>query len=232
MRSMRSILGGAAVLFALFVSAAPAAAESVNCPVASVRRGVTTALPRGWFSTPVESRLTEARIDMIGFQAHMTCVYGEAARVMREVPSGQTCTPRSGGFECSAGGGPAPAPASETHGAGTFSVRGTWHFDLDAGAESARAGAEFWYEVIRDNETYLTPRNGTRYAVRSSASEPGYAGCTAATYSEARLRIESLAARAWICVRTSDGRLGQFRIDSIDRFSSPRRMTITHTTWR
>lgn len=228
---MRLILGGVAAALALFISVAQAAAESVDCPVASVRRGVTTALPRGWFSTPVESRLTEARIDMVGRQAHMTCVYGEAGRIMREVPSGQTCTPRSGGFECSAAGGSTPAPVSEAHATGTFNVRGTWHFDLDAGAESARAGAEFWYEVIRDNETYLTPRNGTGYAVLG-ASEPGYAGCTAAAYTEARQRIESIPGRAWICVRTSDGRLGQFRIDGVDRFSSPRRMTITYTTWR
>lgn len=228
---MRMMLGGLAALFAALAVATPAAAESIDCPLPSVRRSVTTTLPSGWFSTPVESRLTEARIDMIGAQAHMTCVYGEAARVMREVPSGQTCTPRSGGFECSTSGGAAPAPASEAHSSGAFNVRGTWHFDLDAGAESARAGAEFWYEVIRDGETYLTPRNGARYAVRSM-SEPGYAGCTAATYVDARLRIESIPGRAWICVRTSEGRIGEFRIDGVDRFSSPRSMTITHTIWR
>jgi hypothetical protein len=229
---MRSLLCGVAAMCAsLFVFSAPAAAESVNCPLTTAQRDVTTPVPSGWYTTPVRSRLTETRVFNMGSQPTMLCQYGEAASVMREVPAGQTCVARSGGFECAAAGGPAPAPVSETHAAGTFTVRGTYNIDFDAGAEAPAAAADFWYEVIRDNETYFTPRNGARIAVLRT-TEPGYSGCTAATYTTARTRIESTTGGHWFCVRTSEGRIAQFRIDGVDRFSRPRTMTITFATWR
>lgn len=229
---MRSLLCGLAAAFAVLMSATPAAAESVNCPLSEARRTITNSIPSGWYQTPVVSRLTETRVDNIGGQMTMVCTYSAAGSVMREVPSGQVCTARSGGFECGPSSAPPPTPVSETHAAGTFTTRGTYHFDLDAGAETAtRTGAEFWYEVIRPGESYFTPRNGARIAVRTS-TEPGYSGCTSASYTDSRVRIETIPARAWICVRTNEGRVGQFKIDSIDRFARPQSATITFATWR
>lgn len=230
---MRLLIGGLAAAFVslLALQPAPASAETHNCPLTTARRSITNTLPSGWFSTPIQSPLTEARIDTIGGQAHMVCVYGEAGRVMREVAADETCTARSGGFECASGSAPAPLPVSEAHSTGTFTARGTYNIDLDAGAESSAANADFWYEVIRANESYLTPRNGASYALRTR-TEPSYGDCTGATYATARLRIESTTAGTWICVRTGEGRIGRFRIDSVDRFAAPRVATITHTTWR
>ncbi len=227
---MRMLLGGLAATFAVLLSATPAGAETFNCPITTANRSITNTLPSGWYTTPVRSRLTETRVDNIGGQPTMVCVYSEAGNVLREVAAGQTCTARSGGFECASSGGPAPMPTSDAHSTGTFAVRGTYEFDLDEGAESPRAVAEFWYEVARNNETYFTPRNGARIAI-IGASEPGYAGCTGATYTNARTRLETLTG-PWLCVRTNEGRVGQFRIDGVDHVATPRRMTITHTTWR
>lgn len=228
---MRMLLSGfaAAIAFLLVSAPTPAAAESVNCPLPTVTRGITATLPSGWYTTPVRSRLTETRVMDIGGQPTMACVYSEAATVLREVPAGQVCTARAGGFECGSSSAPAPTPTSEVHATGTFTVRGTYEFDLDAGAEAPRANAEFWYEVIRDGETYFTPRRTARIAA-IGVTEPGYAGCTSATLATTRTRIET-ARGPWFCFRTNDGRIGQFRVDGVDRFSRPARMTITYTTW-
>lgn len=228
---MRSLLCGVAAAFAsLFLFAAPAAAESLDCPLTTAQRNITNSVPSGWYTTPVRSRLTETRVADIGGQQTMICEYGAAGLVMREAPASQMCVARSGGFECAAAGGPAPTPTSETHASGAFTVRGTYNIDFDAGAEASGAAAEFWYEVFRDNETYFTPRNGARIAILGAA-EPGYSGCTSATYTDARTRIEGTTGGHWFCVRTNEGRVGQFRIDGIDRFARPRTMTITFATW-
>jgi hypothetical protein len=225
---MRKLISLAAVSAILLFS--PAAAETIDCPSSTLERTVRPSPPSGWYTTPVRSRLTETRITTIGGQLTMMCIYGEAGSVQREVASGQTCTARSGGFECSSGGAPALAPASEVHSEGAFSVRGTYEFDLDAGAESARSAAEFWYEIVRDGDTYFTPRGGARLAAMG-ASAPSYGDCTSATYSSARTRVETLRG-PWLCVRTNEGRISRFRIDGVDRLSRPQRMTITYTTWR
>jgi hypothetical protein len=143
----------------------------------------------------------------------------------------QTCVARSGGFECAAAGAPPPTPVSEAHASGTFNVRGTYNFDLDAGAEAPGADSDFWYEVFRNNETYFAPLNGARLAVLTT-DEPSYADCTGASYTDARTRIETMPGRSWICARTSDGRISRFRIDGVNHLTAPRTMTITFVTWR
>lgn len=229
---MRMFLCGLAATFACFFAiATPAAAETVNCPLTEARRSITNTLPSGWRQTPVVSRLTETRVDNVGGELTMVCQYSAAGAVLREVPAGQTCVARTGGFECGPSGSPPPTPTSESHASGTFTVRGTYNIDFDTGAETPRPAADFWYEVIRSGESYLTSRNGARLSIMS-ATEPGYSGCTAATYTDARTRIETITAGRWICVRTSEGRIGEFRIESIDRFSAPSRMTMRFTTWR
>jgi hypothetical protein len=227
---MRMLLGGLAAIFAFCVFIDPVAAESFDCPLATARRAVTNSLPSGWYTTPVVSPLTETRMMNVGGQPHMVCQYGDAGAVVREAPADQVCVARSGGFECGPASGPAPMPSSETHASGSFDVRGTYEFDLDSGGESRSPASDFWYEVERNNETYLNPRNGARLSVLTA--EPSYADCTSAAYSSARTRIETMSGRSWICVRTSEGRVGRFRIDGVSLLTSPRTMTVSFVTWR
>ncbi|ANP45405.1 hypothetical protein ATE48_05485 [Candidatus Viadribacter manganicus] len=227
---MRILLGAIAAAISMFLCGqTPAAAQAVNCPITTVQRGITNSLPSGWYTTPVRSRLTETRVMNIGGQQTMACVYGEAATVLREIPASQICSARSGGFECGPASEPAPTPTSEVYASGTFSVRGTYDFDLDAGAEAPRTTSQFWYEVIRDGETYFTPRRGARIAA-VGGSEPGYSGCTSATLTSTRTRIETTTG-GWFCYRTNEGRIGQFHVDGVNRFSRPIEMTITYATW-
>jgi hypothetical protein len=68
---------------------------------------------------------------------------------------------------------PSAASASSTTGkkterpvfsSGELMVRGTWHCDLDAGAETAGA-ADFWWQEYTPVKRSLTPQNGAAFYV-------------------------------------------------------------------
>ncbi len=50
-------------------------------------------------------------------------------------------------------------------------VRGTFTCDLDAGRE-ARDSADFWWQMVTQTESYLTPQNGATFAIYSPALQP------------------------------------------------------------
>ncbi|MBX9747659.1 MAG: hypothetical protein K2X34_12205 [Hyphomonadaceae bacterium] len=238
---MRSLLGGLAAAFAFFfIAAAPAAAETINCPLSEARRTITTPLPSGWWTTPIVDDLSETRVQDIGGTPALVCVYGPAGSVQREAPANHDCTARTGGFECVPrirlvpglrpvpGLTPITPSASVVHAQGTGVVRQTYMFDLDTGAETG-AGADLWFHAVSNTELYLEPRNGARLAL-GDGSDRGHSGCSSATLTTARIPLASLAAGTFVCARTSDGRVAQFRIDGVA--GSPRYMTLTFTTWQ
>lgn len=80
-----------ATLMLPYGSAAFAATQNVECPVARVEAKLTTQLPDGWWYTPTVNSLQEVRIQNIGGQHTLMCMYkafsGQVA-VMRQVPAG------------------------------------------------------------------------------------------------------------------------------------------------
>jgi len=72
----------------------------------------------------------------------------------------------------------------------------------------------------------LVPVNGARMA-RSNGTNRGLPGCRSESYSPAALPLASLTIGTYVCVRTSQGRISQFRVNSY----SPTIMRIGYTTW-
>jgi len=237
---MRYLLGGLAAAFAYcFFAAAPAAAETINCPLSQARRTITTPLPSGWWTTPIVDNLSETRVQDIGGTPALVCVYGPAGSVQRNAPENHTCTAQPGGFECVPRirlvpglrpiPGLIPVPsAAVVHAQGTGVVRQTYLFDLDTGAETS-AGADFWFHAVTNTEMYLEPRNGARLAL-GDGSDRGHAGCSAASFSTAQIPLASVPPGTFVCARTNEGRIRQFRIDAIA--GSPRYITLSFTTWQ
>ncbi len=237
---MRTLLSGLAAAFAFFlITAVPAAAESINCPLSQARRTVTNDLPDGWWTTPMVNNLSETRVQDIGGEPALVCVYGPSGSIQRNAPENHTCTARTGGFECTPRVRlvpgiiprpmPTPTPTPVTHSTGPLSVPQTYTFDLDAGGVGG-AGADIWFHAVTNTELYLEPRGGAQMAV-GDRSNRGLAGCSAESFSATRVPLADVPVGSYVCVRTNEGRISQFRMNAISS-GSPKTLSIGYTTWR
>ncbi len=215
-----------------------AAAEAVNCPLTSAQRTISNPLPGGWWTTPVRSALTGTRLQTIAGENALVCLYGEAGSVQRTAPAGQTCTARTGGFECSASLRPVPTPLPVPlpvvviQSQGNIALRQTYSADLENGAIGSAPGADLWFEAVTASEIYLTPRNGARMAP-GDLSVRGRAGCGAAgtPYAADRIALSALPVGSSVCVRTNEGHYAEIRIAALTP-ASPRILSLQYATWR
>ena len=231
---MRTFLASlAAVLATLFFAATPAAADSIECPLSQARRTITNNLPSGWWTTPIVNDLTETRVQDIGGEPALVCVYGPTGSVQRNAPANQSCTARTGGFDCTPRLRlpvpiPVPTPTPVTHSTGPLSVPQTYVFDLDAGTVGGTGDS--WFRAVTNAQLYLEPRGGSQMAV-GDLSNRGLAGCSAAAFSTARVALSAVPVGSYVCVRTNEGRISQFRVNGISA-GSPKTLTLGYTTWR
>ncbi len=220
-------------LACVFNRAASAEVTSIRCPLPSATRSITDPLPPGWWTTPVANRLTGTRVQDIGGKTALMCLYGDSGSIQRYAPAGQSCRALRDGFRCTgsrtSGPGTSTAPTRVVAAAGTLSVRQTYKFDLDSGREQNR-GADFWFEAERRTRLFLTPQNDARIAVGDRGAR-GYDGCARARFSQSRVPLKSLPVGSYICAKTNEGRISQFRILEIAP-GHPTTLRIRFTTWR
>ncbi len=222
-----TILAALAVVVAF---ASPAAARTINCPVDQVRTEITTDLPDGWWQTPQRGSLQNTRVADVGGEPTLICeywAYGTTVSVMRRPPERQPiCTAQEGGFDCRRD---RPARAATTHSTGPMSIPQTWRADLDTG-EVGSGTADFWFRAETARNRYLQPMNGARFGIMPGASGATRAACVATPKSSANIPVSQLTVGTYVCVRTSDGRHGVFRVNEpIGR--SPGTMEIGYTLW-
>ena len=227
-------LFGLAMAAGLSVGFAPeakaeSATEIVQCPLDMARRTITNDLPSGWWTTPIVSRLSEVKIRNIGGKPALMCVYGASGSVQRNAPTGKTCQANRARkyFVCRrTHGGGASNPGTFT--TGPITIRQTYLADLDRGRET-KTGADIWFEAETRTRLYITPRNGAKIAV-GNRSNRGYAGCSTASYSSNRVALGRIPVGSYICVKTNQGRISQFRMNRISG-GSPKTLNIGYTTW-
>lgn len=233
---MRAMFAGLAVVFAFFVIAVDeASAQAVECPLSQARRTITSDLPSGWWTTPVVNSLTETRVQNIGGEPALVCVYGPSGAVQRQAPPNSSCTARTGGFDCRPYATLAPGltpgvlrPAPQTHATGSLSAPQTYLFDLDNGAVGG--DGDVWFYAVTNTQLYLEPSGGAQMAV-GDRSNRGRDGCAAASYSTARVALSEVPVGSYVCVRTNEGRFSQFRVNAISS-GSPRTLSLGYTTWQ
>ena len=118
---------------------------------------------------------------------------------------------------------PTPLPLSIVSD-GLFSLPATRRMNLDTGTMGG-PGADILYRNIATGR-WLTPLNGARLA-RGAGTNRGYAGCSAETWSGAPLPFAALSVGTYVCVRTNQGRISQFRVNSYSGLT----MNFGYTTW-
>lgn len=222
----------------LGAAAGQASAEAIECPLTQARRTISNDLPSGWWTTPIVNTLSETRVQEIGGTPALMCVYGASGSVQRNAPDGQVCTARTGGFDCRPRISAIPPvllpgvlrPATpRTFSTGLIEVRQTFTFDLDSGAVGQGATADLWFHAVTNTELYIEPRNGAEMAV-GDRSNRNYAGCASASFSADRAALGALPVGSYVCVRTNEGRISQFRVNAISP-ESPRTLSLGYTTW-
>lgn len=231
MRHIPKHLSRLGLILAAAWLAAPASAAVVNidCPHNRARHEVTTPLPGGWWNTPIVNRLQSTRVQNIGGRAALICDYGPGVgTIQRYQPAGASCSARAGGFRCVTGA-PAPSPSPATYSTGPITLRQTFEADLDRGTVGSR-GADIWFQAETSRRKFLVPVNGARFSISGSRNR-GFAGCSRASYSARRIPVSGLRVGTYICARTNDGRISEFRINRISG-SANTTVRLGYTTWR
>ncbi|MCZ4271481.1 SH3 domain-containing protein [Maritalea porphyrae] len=120
---------------------------------------------------------------------------------------------------------PLPPVTPVTHSTGPINLQQTYTANLDNGAIGG-GGADIWYRAVTAVQKYIKPINGAKLAV-GNKSNRGYSGCKVASYSSAQVSIWTLPVGSYVCVKTSQGRISQFRLNGY----SGTTMKLGYTTW-
>lgn len=218
-----SLVIGLTTLAALTAPSA-AKAQAIACPLEQIRLEVTTPLPSGWWNTPQVNVLQNTRVISLGGKKTLQCDYGSAGRIMLLAPVGRTCTAVSGGFNCLA----AAVALPRTFSSEAVSLRQTYLADFDRNSSSNNA-ADIWFQAETSDLLYLVPRNGAQIGVGNRRNR-GFAGCSAARFTSSRVSLSDVPVGSYICMRTNEGRVSQFRMNNISG-GSPKVLQLGYTTW-
>ena len=108
---------------------------------------------------------------------------------------------------------------------GLIDLPQTWNANLDNGAVGG-GGVDIWYEAVTNVEKYLTPKGGAQLAL-GDGSNRGYAGCVDEDFSTDRIALEDMPVGTYVCAKTDQGRISQFRINGFAGTT----MKLGYTTW-
>jgi type II secretory pathway pseudopilin PulG len=124
---------------------------------------------------------------------------------------------------------PTPAPAPVTFSTGPILLKQTYTANLDNGTVGT-PGRDLWFQAVDPTHRYLKPVNGAQMAV-GDRSNRGFAGCSIASYSSARVNINALPVGSYVCMKTNAGRISQFRVNAVQG-GAVKKMKLGYTTWQ
>jgi len=124
---------------------------------------------------------------------------------------------------------PIPTPVTPatpaTFSTGPLELASSYTADLDRGI-MAGGGVDIWHHAINAAVRKLEPRNGAKLAL-GDGSNRGFAGCYNAAFSSASIPFASLTIGTYVCAKTSEGRISQFRVNGYNGTT----LRIGYTTW-
>ena len=88
-------------------------------------------------------------------------------------------------------------------------------------------GSDFLYMVV-GKRLYFGPQHKAVFS-EGAVNPAGLAGCSAAKYVKDNLRIDTIPVGASICLRTSEGRYAEIKIEGFK--PKEKRLKISYTTW-
>lgn len=116
---------------------------------------------------------------------------------------------------------PEPVRSAE----GTLALEPDYGADLDSGT-LREMDADLVLSASIPSDMLLEPRNGTLMAL-AGRSTPGYFGCRDAALSGEPIAFDDLTFSAYVCIKTSQGRIAQLRVNDNDGA----RLEVSYATW-
>lgn len=117
-------------------------------------------------------------------------------------------------------------PQPVVHSSGSFQFSPQQQVNLDNGNIGPN-GADLAYQVVGFNRQ-ITPVNGAMISFTNGAQR-GFAGCSAAAYNTNAVPQASIGVGQYVCVRTGEGHVSEFRVNSIGQILGL--LQISYTTW-
>lgn len=185
-------------------------------------------------SLPAAINDTISSVRLFGSARAMLCVDANLGGYCRQIDAdtpalGALIDNRASSLSVFVGPAPTPTPpppaVPATHSTGPVALQQTFTLNLDNGVVGG-SGVDIWYQAETAVSKFINPRNGAQLAL-GDGSNRGYAGCAAATFSTQRIPIWQAQPGTYICARTSEGRISQFRINSYTGTT----MNLGYTTW-
>lgn len=92
-------------------------------------------------------------------------------------------------------------------------ILGTWTWDIEADTLGGK-NTDVWWEIVTEDEKYLTPTNGTQLALVAGRSydELKAADLKGAAYSTAKIGIGDLKPGTIVALRTKGGNLAKLKV--------------------
>ena len=123
-------------------------------------------------------------------------------------------------------GTPPPPPAPITFSTGLITLNTGEHADLDDGSKGG-SGTDIWYRPGGGGLlARIKPIRGAKMAL-GDGSNRGFDGCSAASYSDDFVPLWMMPVGTYVCVKTNQGRISQFRVNS----TAGGQVRIGYTTW-
>ena len=125
---------------------------------------------------------------------------------------------------------PTPAPTPVTYSTGPIQLKQTYTADFDHGTVGT-TGADLWFQAVTATQLYLKPQHGAKIAV-GDRSNRGFAGCSTASFTSHRVSLAAVPVGSYVCMKTSQGRISQFRMNAINGPINHRKLALGYTTWQ
>jgi hypothetical protein len=122
---------------------------------------------------------------------------------------------------------PPPLPLPSTFSTGPIDLPQTFTANLDNGnVGGGGGGADIFYQAVNPVIKFITPVNGALLAL-GDGSNRGYDGCSDEDFSDDNIPIADAPPGTYICAKTNQGRISQFRVNGFTGTT----MHLGYTTW-
>lgn len=207
-------------------NSASAETQYIQCPLGKIKVQVASDFPEGWESTPVEKQIQSVNVRRIeGRGQFLQCNYGGGFIVTSKAPANKTCEIEDNtGFKCN----DAVSRGPETiHTAGvTLSPRDVVNMD---GSGNGPWDSDVWLQGDTQNSAMLSSFGDA--LMGKPGRQQGYNGCRNARFASRAIMLEDMNVGDYVCVKTSEGRVAEFRINEL-RIGRDISVSIGYTTWR